>query len=52
MTQTMVQPVGTFDQARPIDQMQAVDLILRHYFQTTDWLRARAAPRKRYPWTV
>jgi hypothetical protein len=50
MTQTMVQPVGTFDQAQPVDQMQAIDLILRHYFQTTDWLRSRDRARRRSPW--
>ena len=40
MTQTLVQPVGTFDFAHPIAQMQAIDLVLRHYFKTGDWLRA------------
>lgn len=47
MTQTMVQSVGTFDHARPVAQMQAIDLILRHYFQTADWLRARQRRWKR-----
>ena len=38
---TMIKPVGTFDHTDPVLQMQAIDLILRHYFQTGDWLRAR-----------
>lgn len=46
MTQTMTQPVGTFDHARPAEQMQAIDLVLRHYFQTADWLRARDRARR------
>jgi hypothetical protein len=49
--QTIIKPVGTFDHARSVDQMQAIDLILRHYFQTWDWLRARNLARwKRQVW--
>ena len=42
---TMIKPVGTFDHTDPVLQMQAIDLILRHYFQTGDWLRARGKRR-------
>ena len=41
MTMLLVRASGSFDHADPVAQMQAIDLILRHYFQTSDWLRAR-----------
>lgn len=44
---TMIKPLGTFDFARPVEQMQAIDLILRHYFRAEDWLRARNLARWR-----
>lgn len=47
MTTTMIKPAGTSDHARPVDQMQAIDLILRHYFQTGDWVRARNLGRRK-----
>jgi hypothetical protein len=45
MTQTLVRPVGTFDHADPVLQMRAIDLVLRHYFNTPGWLRARRKQR-------
>ena len=39
--------VGSFDHADPVAQMQAIDLILCHYFQTWDWIRARAEARQK-----
>lgn len=47
MMTTMTRQVGTLDHARPVNQMQAIDLILRHYFQTWDWVRARDLARWR-----
>ena len=39
--------IGTFDHARPVEQMQAIDLALRHYFNAIDWLRERDRARRR-----
>ena len=41
VTITIPRTAGTFDHARPVEQMQAIDLILRYYFETADWLEAR-----------
>jgi len=46
-TQTLVRPTGTFDHADPVEQMQAIDLVLRYYFATPDWLRARETLRRK-----
>ena len=50
VTSTIPRTAGSFDHARPVDQIQAIDLVLRHYFQTWDWLRARNLARRRSPW--
>ena len=37
---------GSYDNASPAEQMQAIDLALRAYFDATDWLsfRRKALP--------
>ncbi len=37
---------GSWDEARPGEQMQAIDLAMRDYFGADDWLKARD---KQYP---
>lgn len=41
VTSTIPRTAGSFDHARPVEQMQAIDLVLRHYFQTPLWLAAK-----------
>ena len=44
-TMLLVRSAGSLDHADPAAQMQAIDLVLRHYFKTEDWLRARGKRR-------
>ena len=46
-TMLVVRSAGSFDHARPVDQMRAIDLVLCHYFGTSDWPRARAEARSK-----
>ena len=46
-TMLLTQATGSFDHSKPVDQMQAIDLILCFYFQRSDWLWARAEARQK-----
>lgn len=37
--------MGSYDQASPVDRLRAVDLAMRHYWGTADWLAARRRAR-------
>ena len=39
--EAVIPPIGTYDSANPVEVMKAVDLAMRQYFDTHDWLVMR-----------